>query len=154
MTGETVERPHGQGVLQPYSLAMAIAGKLRDRILAHRMPPGSEVSDGALAQEFGVSRTPVREALKMLCHEGLLTAHVRRGMTVTTLSRAQVREAEQLCELLKTQLRRESGSHAADVSRELTQQLLQLASSRLQLARGEPGDGSWLSEMNSGLKQP
>ena len=61
---------------------------------------GSDINDGALAQEFGVSRTPVREAMKLLCHEGLLTAQPRRGMAVTRLTAAQVAEAHQLCSLL------------------------------------------------------
>lgn len=139
----TMESPGDVGALrplQPYSLAMAIAGKLRDRILLHRMPPGSDVNDGALAQEFGVSRTPVREALKLLCHEGLLTAHVRRGMTVTQLTDEQVREAEELCALLQTQLKNaQGGRNARTVSKELTLQLFQLAHARLQLAYGPAG---------------
>ena len=123
--------------MQPHSLCIAIADKLRERILAHQMPPGSDVSDGALAQELGVSRTPVREAMKLLCHEGLLTAHARRGMTVTELSAQQVDEARQLCNLLAArlqQLERETPDHC----RELTLTMYRLAQSRLQLSLG-PG---------------
>ena len=53
--------------MQAHSLCIAIAEKLRNRILSHQMPPGSDIHDGALAQEFGVSRPPVREAMKLLC---------------------------------------------------------------------------------------
>lgn len=126
--------------LQPLSLSMAIADRLRDRILAHAMPPGSTVNDSALAQSFGVSRTPVREALKLLCNEGLLTAHVRRGMTVTRLSSAQIREAQQLHRLLKAQLDARAQDQGASKSREssesieLTQRLFRLVQTRLQLA--------------------
>ena len=129
--------------LQPYSLSMAIARKLRERILMHQLPPGSYVNDGALAQEFGVSRTPVREALKLLCHEGLLTAHVRRGMTVTVLSDPQVREVQELCTLLATHLQRR-GAQPGDPARssELTDQLFHLAQSRLKLAFG-PDPAQW-----------
>jgi DNA-binding GntR family transcriptional regulator len=90
--------------IQPHSLCIAIAGKLRERILAHQILPGSDINDGALAQEFGVSRTPVREAMKLLCQEGLLTAVPRRGMRVTQLTPAQVLEAQQLCSLLAAHL--------------------------------------------------
>ena len=123
--------------MQPHSLCIAIADKLRERILAHQMPPGSDVSDGALAQELGVSRTPVREAMKLLCHEGLLTAHARRGMTVTELSAQQVDEARQLCSLLAARLQ-QLEQEAPDHCRELTLTMYRLAQSRLQLSLG-PG---------------
>ncbi|NIF86613.1 GntR family transcriptional regulator [Comamonas sp. Tr-654] len=123
--------------MRPHSLCIAIADKLRERILAHQMPPGSDVNDGALAQEFGVSRTPVREAMKLLCHEGLLTAHARRGMTVTELSPQQVDEARQLCSLLATRLQ-QLELEAPDSCRELTHAMYRLAQARLQLSLG-PG---------------
>lgn len=123
--------------MRPHSLCIAIADKLRERILAHQMPPGSDVNDGALAQEFGVSRTPVREAMKLLCHEGLLTAHARRGMTVTELSPQQVDEARQLCSLLATRLQ-QLEREAPDSCRELTLAMYRLAQARLQLSLG-PG---------------
>lgn len=130
--------------LQPQSLCMAIADKLRERILTHRMPPGSDVNDGALAQEFGVSRTPVREAMKLLCHEGLLTAQVRRGMTVTQLTAAQEAEARQLCHLLQQRLQAPAGAQPGQADLpgnclELTHILYGMARARLQLARGPDG---------------
>ncbi|MEX8192419.1 GntR family transcriptional regulator [Comamonas guangdongensis] len=121
--------------MQPHSLCIAIADKLRERILAHLMPPGSDVNDGALAREFGVSRTPVREAMKLLCHEGLLTAHARRGMTVTELSAHQVNEARQLSALLASRLR-ELEFQAPDSCTELTLSMYRLAQSRLRLSLG------------------
>ncbi|MDR0214722.1 MAG: GntR family transcriptional regulator [Comamonas sp.] len=127
--------------MQPHSLCIAIADKLRERILSHQMPPGSDINDGALAREFGVSRTPVREAMKLLCHEGLLTAQPRRGMSVTRLTPAQVLEARQLCELLAGHLARlQNQPHT--VSTALTQQLHAVALARLQLAPGKLHDRS------------
>lgn len=121
--------------MQPHSLCIAIADKLRERILVHQMPPGSDVNDGALAKEFGVSRTPVREAMKLLCHEGLLTAHVRRGMTVTVLTASQVAEAQQLCVLLEQRLQAAERSSPGSCQ-ELTKTMLSMAQSRLRLATG------------------
>lgn len=125
--------------MQPHSLCIAIADKLRERILSHQMPPGSDISDGALAQELGVSRTPVREAMKLLCHEGLLTAQPRRGMSVAQLTPAQVQEARQLCELLAVHLARLQSQSDA-VSTSLTHQLHAVAQARLQLAIGQQHD--------------
>lgn len=121
--------------MQAHSLCIAIAGKLRERILSHQMPPGSDINDGALAQEFGVSRTPVREAMKLLCHEGLLTAQPRRGMTVTQLTSAQVAEARQLCTLLAQHLAQLQTQNPHGCT-ELAEQLHAVAQARLQLALG------------------
>lgn len=121
--------------MQTHSLCIAIADKLRTRILNHQMPPGSDINDGALAREFGVSRTPVREAMKLLCHEGLLTAQPRRGMSVTQLTPAQAAEAQQLCNLLASHLALVQAQPCAP-STGLTRQLYGVAHARLQLARG------------------
>ena len=86
--------------LQPQSLSTAIADRLRRRILQGEWLPGASMLDGEIANSLGVSRTPVREAMKLLCHEGLLTAHPRRGMTVAIVSAAQVQEAQVLLQLL------------------------------------------------------
>lgn len=120
--------------MQAHSLCIAIADKLRERILSHQLPPGSDINDGALAQEYGVSRTPVREAMKLLCHEGLLTAQPRRGMTVTRLSADQVSEARLLCSLLSEHLQQQRQSRAACT--QLGEQLLRVSQARLQLALG------------------
>ncbi|HEX6750962.1 MAG TPA: GntR family transcriptional regulator [Longimicrobium sp.] len=63
-----------------------------DRILREELPPGSRISDSVMAQELGVSRTPVREALLRLEREGFLEVDVGRGFFVKPLSLAEVRE--------------------------------------------------------------
>ncbi|MPS92450.1 GntR family transcriptional regulator [Comamonas sp.] len=120
--------------IQVHSLCIAIADKLRERILSHRLPPGSDLNDGALAREFGVSRTPVREAMKLLCHEGLLTALPRRGLSVTRLSAAQLAEACLLSRLLVGHLVQQRQTPAACT--QLGEQLLRVSLARLQLALG------------------
>lgn len=120
--------------MQVHSLCIAIADKLRERILSHQLPPGSDLNDGALAREFGVSRTPVREAMKLLCHEGLLSAQPRRGMSVTCLSAAKVAEARLLSSLLADHLAQQRQTQTA--STQLCEQLLRVSQARLQLALG------------------
>ncbi|QXW18074.1 GntR family transcriptional regulator [Comamonas aquatica] len=135
--------------LQAHSLCIAIADKLRERILSHQMLPGSDINDGALALEFGVSRTPVREAMKLLCHEGLLTAQPRRGMTVTCLTAAQEAEAQQLCQVLAQHLN-EIGHKSSTSCTELTQRVYAIAQARLQLAMGpRPSYTPAISEQHS-----
>lgn len=62
------------------------------RILREELAPGARISDSALAQELGVSRTPVREALLRLEREGFLEVDVGRGFFVKALSPRELRE--------------------------------------------------------------
>ncbi len=62
------------------------AGELRNRIVSGRLPPGSRLDLDQLTAEFGTSRTPIREALIELSHEGLVTVAPRSGITVLGLT--------------------------------------------------------------------
>ncbi len=59
-----------------------IADQLRDRIVDGTFPPGTQMIEGQLSQQLGVSRGPVREALQRLIQEGLLTSLRNRGVFV------------------------------------------------------------------------
>lgn len=69
-----------------------IAAQVGDRILDGRLPPGARIGEQELADEFQVSRGPVREAIRILEREGLATIHARRGAVVTELSAAELQE--------------------------------------------------------------
>lgn len=73
-------------------LTELVVAALRERILGGSVPPGERLVEGRLSEELGVSRMPVREALRKLASEGLVTIEPRRGATVTTFSSEQVRE--------------------------------------------------------------
>ncbi len=62
------------------------AHELRDRVLTGRLQPGDRLDLDEVADEFGTSRTPVREALLQLSYEGLVTVTPRSGITVVGLS--------------------------------------------------------------------
>jgi len=70
------------------SLPEQIASRLSERIVAGTYAPGQRVMEQALAAEFAVSRGPVREALRILERDGLVTILARRGALVTNLSTA------------------------------------------------------------------
>lgn len=74
-----------------------VAAKIRQMILENQLEPGNPVRERALSQKLHVSRTPLREALKILASEGLVTLHPRRGAVVTVLDPG---EARQLLEFL------------------------------------------------------
>ena len=73
-----------------------IAAQVGDRILDGRMAPGERIGEQELADEFAVSRGPVREAIRILEREGLATILARRGAIVTALS---VDELQELLEI-------------------------------------------------------
>ena len=79
-----------------------VAERLRSRILAHTLHPGSWIDEQALAAEYGISRTPLREALKVLAAEGLITMKLRRGAYVTEVSERDLHEVYHLLALLES----------------------------------------------------
>src|SRR3954451_55263 len=74
---------------------------MRTRIINGEVEAGAALSELALADEFGVSRTPVREALKQLQTEGLIEIRPRVGTFVTTPSRREITELFEMKELLE-----------------------------------------------------
>jgi DNA-binding GntR family transcriptional regulator len=69
-----------------------VAERLRAQIFAHTLAPGSWLDEQSLAVEFGISRTPMREAIKVLASEGLVTMKPRRGAYVTEVERQDVEQ--------------------------------------------------------------
>jgi DNA-binding GntR family transcriptional regulator len=82
--------------LRRQTLAGMTLDSLRDRILHGRFPEGEPLRQDAIAEELGVSRIPVREALRQLESEGLVTFHPHRGAVVSTLSLEEITELFEL----------------------------------------------------------
>ncbi|MDG0852550.1 GntR family transcriptional regulator [Roseateles puraquae] len=91
-----------------------VADRLRQRILARELEPGSWIDELKLCGELGISRTPLREALKVLAAEGLVTMKLRRGAYVTEMSERDVAEAYQLLSLLESDAAAIVASQASD----------------------------------------
>lgn len=88
--------------LNATALYEQVADRLRQRILGRELEPGSWIDELKLCGELGISRTPMREALKVLAAEGLVTMKLRRGAYVTEMSERDVQEAYQLLALLES----------------------------------------------------
>ncbi len=89
-------------LLAPRPLYEAVAERLRERIFARALEPGSWIDEQKLAAEFGISRTPMREALKVLAVEGLVTMKLRRGAYVTEVSADDLAQVYHLLALLES----------------------------------------------------
>ena len=72
--------------LAPRALYEEVAEILRQRIFKRELEPGTWIDELKIAEEYGISRTPLREALKVLAAEGLVTMKVRRGAYVTEVA--------------------------------------------------------------------
>ena len=88
--------------LAPRALYEEVAELLRQRIFRRELEPGSWIDEVKLAQEYGISRTPLREALKVLATEGLVTMKVRRGAYVAEVSERDLAEVYHLLALLES----------------------------------------------------
>ena len=87
--------------LAPRPLYEEVAERLRQRIFARELEPGSWIDEMRLAEEYGISRTPLREALKVLATEGLVTMKVRRGAYVTEVSDKDLTDVYHLLSLME-----------------------------------------------------
>jgi DNA-binding GntR family transcriptional regulator len=84
------------------NLHEAVVDGIREMILSGELEPGDRLRQDDLAAEFCVSAIPVREALRQLQAEGLVTFHRRRGAAVATLSVSEYEEIYQIREALES----------------------------------------------------
>lgn len=85
---------------------------LKDRILMCEYPPGMSLNEGRLAESLDVSKTPIREALAMLVHEGFVEVLPRQGYRVTDLTLVDVQEIFNLRLLLEPAAAAMAAEHA------------------------------------------
>lgn len=100
--------------IAPIALYQEVAERLRQRIFAHELPPGTWVDEQALAEQYGISRTPLREALKVLASEGLVTLKPRRGCYVTEISERDLDEVFSIMSMLEGECARLSATKATE----------------------------------------
>jgi DNA-binding GntR family transcriptional regulator len=88
--------------LSPRALYEEVAELLRQRIFRRELEPGSWIDELKIAEDYGISRTPLREALKVLAAEGLVTMKVRRGAYVTEVNEKDLTDVYHLLSLLES----------------------------------------------------
>lgn len=89
--------------IETQNLAERVAGVIRTAIISGQLGPGAPIRDRQVAEELGVSRTPVRDALHRLHSEGLAEPKGRAGWSVTAFTEQDVHELFQLRVLLEPQ---------------------------------------------------
>jgi DNA-binding GntR family transcriptional regulator len=119
----------GGGELESYSLVELAFNRLSAEILSGRTDPGERLVEEQLTRQLGISRAPLREALRQLAQQGLVEHIPRRGVRVATLSDDDVRELYEVRDVLERHAVRsmppgadDSGLRAAlEVMREATE---------------------------------
>ena len=83
---ETFQRNVHRAPIARRALHDEVIRRLRDLIVEGELPPGARIPERELCERFGISRTPLREALKVLAAEGLVALHFNRGAVVSRLT--------------------------------------------------------------------
>jgi DNA-binding GntR family transcriptional regulator len=91
-----------------------VAERLRTQIFDRELEPGAWIDEQQIAAAYGISRTPLREALKVLAAEGLVTMKPRRGAYVAEMSRDDVAQVYRLLALLESDAAAEVAQRASD----------------------------------------
>ena len=125
--------PENQLALLPLrrqTLTSMTADAIRERILRGHYPEGEPLRQDGIGTELGVSRIPVREALRQLEAEGLVTFNPHRGAVVSTLSLKEIRELFELRADIEGDLIRRAVPHMTSESRRQGQRDPRLARPR------------------------
>lgn len=154
--------------IAPLALYQEVAERLRQRIFSHELKPGTWIDEQALADHYGISRTPLREALKVLASEGLVTLKPRRGCYVTEISERDLDEIFTVMSLLEGQCAGTTATRATEADLERLRQIhaqLERAASgsdingffeanqAFHLALQEIADNHWLQHVIEDLRK-
>jgi DNA-binding GntR family transcriptional regulator len=111
--------------LRNQSRSEFVFASLRDAIWEGRFTRGERIPEEEIARSLGVSRTPVREALRRLQERGMLVVGAGRGLVVAELSKQQVLELYAMREILEGSAARFAAQHANEAEVDLLHRLLE-----------------------------
>jgi DNA-binding GntR family transcriptional regulator len=100
------------------SLADKAYHEIRGLIVALELAPGAVIDERELIERLEIGRTPVREALRRLSHEGLVEVYPRRGMFVTGVDVRELARLSEVREVLEPEAARLAAERATDTDRE------------------------------------
>jgi DNA-binding GntR family transcriptional regulator len=113
-----------QQTVQPASLAEKAYHAIRDLIVSLELAPGVVIDERELMERLGIGRTPVREALRRLAHEGLVEVYPRRGMFVTGVDVRELARLSEVRAVLEPEAARLAAERATEADRTAIGELL------------------------------
>ncbi len=94
-------KPNLGSIIRPDSLSNIVCNRLRDAILANQLKPGEIYTEKELAMQFGVSRTPVREAVRVLLAQEIVISIPGRGIKINRFTQRDLEEVYELRKALE-----------------------------------------------------
>ncbi len=133
---ERLGRLPADAISRPQTVAEQVADVLREAIAGGALPAGAVLRQDELAERFGFSRMPIRDALRQLENEGLVTSHPTRGAFVARMDVTEIREIYAVRELMEVEALRLAYPN-------FTEAQLGQAGSVLDQIDAEPNVGRW-----------
>lgn len=143
-----------KGPFRAQTVSSALAEELRERILNMDIPEDKPLRQDMLADQFGVSRIPVREALLQLEGEGLVVQTAHKGYTVTPLSIEDIRELFDLRALIEVDLLNRAIPRLSDDDLASAHRILDTFSELLRRGSREQEWGKLNWELHAALYRP
>lgn len=153
-TADTAIRARKPAPILRQSLASAVAEKLREKIIRGELREGEQLRQDAIASEFQVSRIPVREALRHLEAEGLITIIANRGAIVSALSPEEIEELFEIRAVLECHILRQAIPHLTDRDFEKAEEILQKYEQVVEADADISRWGQWNWQFHSALYEP
>ncbi len=116
---------------KPPTLREKIVYSIRDAIIKGDLKPGERVAESSLSASLGISRTPIREAIRQLESEGFLTVEPRKGATVSSFSDRNIREFYEIKSILEGHAARCAALNLSEADIERMQDLNEQMKKRL-----------------------
>ena len=111
--------------VQPVSLAEKAYHAIRELIVSLELAPGAVIDERELMERLRIGRTPVREALRRLAHEGLVEVYPRRGMFVTGVDVRELARLSEVRAVLEPEAARLAAERATEADRTDIAELLE-----------------------------
>lgn len=138
---------HRLGKIKIISLREQVITAIRDAIIEGKFKPGEKIPEQELAQQLGVSRTPIREAIRILEQQGLVVTVPKSGTYVTESNIEKIKEAIVVRVAIEQLALREAIEHLDDREWGEFMNALEDILHRMQVA-SEDGDGVALTELD------
>jgi DNA-binding GntR family transcriptional regulator len=150
---EVVAQPKSSAIPRQ-SLAAAVVERLREKILSGELSEGEQLRQEAIAEEFEISRIPVREALSHLAGEGLVKIVGNRGAVVAALSPDEIMQLFETRAVLEKYMLREAIPNITDDDLRRAEEILVQYEQSLEYDSEVKSWGRWNWSFHSALYEP
>lgn len=146
--------PAKSTAIKRQSMASAVADELRKRIVRGELHEGEQLRQDAIAAQFDVSRIPIREALRQLQAEGLITIVANRGAVVSALSPEEIYQLFEVRAVLETYILRQAIPKLTDEDFKKAEEILKTYVHLVETDKEITSWGQWNWQFHSVLYAP